>query len=81
MHRNHVLLLMNNFGLGSPMLRRFAVSTIRETLGQSERRRSRRAVRVVVAIGGMLRGLLVALGRGQWRALDPTNATPGIRRA
>lgn len=68
-NRNHVLLLVNNFGVRSQMLWRWAANDVRATLTDRSRRPARRLVRLGACVSGTARGLGTALVRQGGRAL------------
>lgn len=78
-HRNHAILIVNNFGATSPLLRRFAVRSVLDVL-RSERSLPSRAVRTAVAIAGVVRGLGLCVWRQRGRPLPPAGQDPVSRR-
>jgi len=69
--RNHLLLLVNNFGVDSPMLRRCLALYVRETITDRRRTPLRRFVRLCGGLAGGLRGLTLTLVRQRGRSLPP----------
>ena len=76
-YRNHVLLLLNNFGLRSPLLPRFLRASIAERAADVSRSVPRRTLRLAAAMTGAAHGLMLIVVRRRGRALSPRRDDPG----
>jgi GT2 family glycosyltransferase len=68
-NRNHVLLIINNFGVCSGLLWRWTATELRAALGDHRRTPLRRLVWFTVRVSGIARGLSLALARQRGRVL------------
>jgi GT2 family glycosyltransferase len=69
--RNHILLLVRNFGLGSPYFRSWVVRELRRTFSASHPNPLRRVARIAIGIAGIGAGLGACLRKAGWGATDP----------
>ena len=69
--RNHAILLVNNYGVAAPILRRSVATVVSNELRDQSHSVPRRVARAGIGLGGMLLGVWVALRNHGWRPQTP----------